>query len=69
LIERGGELTGFRAHEIMHGQPKTIGADALAAEAAAVMEKHRITGVLVVDEAGMLIGALNTNDLLRAKVI
>lgn len=69
MIERGGELRGFRAHEIMHVQPRTIRADALAAEAADMMEKHRITGVLVVDEAGLLIGALNTNDLLRAKVI
>ena len=39
------------------------------AQAAALMERHRITSVLVVDEAGTLVGALNTNDLLRAKVI
>jgi arabinose-5-phosphate isomerase len=33
------------------------------------MEAHRITSVLVVDEAGCLCGALNSNDLMRAKVI
>jgi arabinose-5-phosphate isomerase len=33
------------------------------------MEQHRITSVLVVDEGGRLIGALNSNDLMRAKVI
>jgi arabinose-5-phosphate isomerase len=33
------------------------------------MEQHRITSVLVVDEAGLLVGALNSNDLMRAKVI
>jgi arabinose-5-phosphate isomerase len=33
------------------------------------MELHRITSVLVVDEAGLLVGALNSNDLMRAKVI
>jgi arabinose-5-phosphate isomerase len=33
------------------------------------MELHRITSVLVVDEQGTLCGALNTNDLMRAKVI
>jgi len=33
------------------------------------MELHRITSVLVVDAQGQLCGALNTNDLMRAKVI
>ena len=42
---------------------------ALAVDAAGVMETHRITSVLVVDEAGRLVGALNSNDLMRAKVI
>jgi len=34
-----------------------------------LMEQHRITSVLVIDEADKLCGALNSNDLLRAKVI
>ena len=33
------------------------------------MEQHRITSVLVVDEGAWLVGALNSNDLMRAKVI
>ena len=33
------------------------------------MEQHRITSVLVVDAGGALVGALNSNDLMRAKVI
>lgn len=69
LIESGGELRGHRAHEVMHTGPRTIRAEALAAEAAALMEAHRITSVLVVDAEGRLIGALNANDLMRAKVI
>ena len=69
LIEQGRELQGLTAADVMRPQPRTIGPDALAAEAAALMERHRITSVLVVDEAGTLVGALNTNDLLRAKVI
>ncbi len=44
-------------------------ADALAVEAAGVMEQHRITSVLVVEADGRLVGALNSNDLMRAKVI
>jgi arabinose-5-phosphate isomerase len=33
------------------------------------MEQHRITSVLVVDGEGRLCGAVNSNDLMRAKVI
>jgi len=33
------------------------------------MELHRITSVLVVDAQGRLCGAVNSNDLMRAKVI
>ncbi len=40
-----------------------------AVDAAALMESRRITSVLVVDAAGRLCGALNSNDLMRAKVI
>jgi arabinose-5-phosphate isomerase len=38
-------------------------------EAAELMEQHRITSVLVVDAQGKLCGAVNSNDLMRAKVI
>ncbi len=69
LIERGVDLRSATAREVMHADPRTIRADALAAEAADLMEQHRITSVLVVDAHGLLVGALNTNDLMRAKVI
>ncbi len=69
LIERGGDLRALRAADVMHRAPKLVRADALAVEAAAVMEQHRVTSVLVVDDAGALVGALNSNDLMRAKVI
>jgi arabinose-5-phosphate isomerase len=46
-----------------------VRSDALAVEAADLMEAQRITSVLVVDGADRLIGALNSNDLMRAKVI
>jgi arabinose-5-phosphate isomerase len=54
---------------VMHSQPRSIRPDALAAEAADVMERHRITVLLVVDDAGRLVGAVSANDLMRAKVI
>jgi arabinose-5-phosphate isomerase len=69
LIEKGADLRQVKAREVMHPNPKTIQADTLAAEAAALMELHRITSVLVVDADGILVGAVNSNDLMRAKVI
>ena len=69
LIEKGQDLRSLKAGEVMHAKPRTIRQDALAVEAAEMMEAHRITSILVVDEAGRLCGALNTNDLMRAKVI
>ena len=69
LIERGADLRALTAEQVMHRSPRLVRADALAVEAAGVMEQHRITSVLVVDEDGRLVGALNSNDLMRAKVI
>ena len=59
----------LKAHEVMKAQPSTIHQDALAAQAAQLMEQLRITSLLVVDQDNRLCGALNSNDLMRAKVI
>jgi arabinose-5-phosphate isomerase len=69
LLEQGVDLRAMRARDLMHPGPRTIREDALAAEAVDLMEQYRITSVLVVDAEGCLSGALNTNDLMRAKVI
>jgi arabinose-5-phosphate isomerase len=69
LIETGADLRSLVAHEVMHPHPHLVRADALAVDAADAMELHRITSLLVVDAQGELVGAVNTNDLLRAKVI
>lgn len=69
LIEKGLDLRQLKASDVMHANPRTLRDDALAAEAADLMEAHRITSVLVVNAQGELVGAINTNDLMRAKVI
>ena len=69
LVEQGVDLRSSTAADVMHAQPRTVRADSLAVAAVALMEQYSITSVLVVDEAGVLCGALNTNDLMRAKVI
>jgi arabinose-5-phosphate isomerase len=69
LIERGEDLRALQAASVMHLDPKVIRDDALAVDAAGLMEQHRVTSVLVVDAAGRLVGALNFNQLMRAKVL
>jgi arabinose-5-phosphate isomerase len=71
LIEQGtsGDLRQLTAADVMKTQPRTVRADALAVEAADLMEAHRVTSVLVINADGRLCGALNSNDLMRAKVI
>jgi arabinose-5-phosphate isomerase len=69
LVETGADLRALKARDVMHANPKLVRADALAVDAAELMERYRITSVLVIDEQERLVGALNTNDLLRAKVI
>lgn len=69
LIEQGTDLRTAVARDVMRPHPRTVQEDALAVEAADLMEAHRISSVLVVNAQGRLCGALNTHDLMRAKVI
>ncbi|UXH78349.1 KpsF/GutQ family sugar-phosphate isomerase [Roseateles amylovorans] len=69
LIERGTDLRSLTAGEVMSPNPRTVAVDALAVEAADLMESARITLVLAVDEQQRLQGAVGFNDLMRAKVI
>ena len=69
LVEQGRDLRALTAGEVMHPKPRTVRDQALAVDAAQLMEQHRINSLLVVDAQGVLVGALNVNDLMRAKVI
>ena len=69
LVAKGQDLRSLKAHEVMHPGPHLVSDDALAVDAADLMERHRVTSLLVVDAAQRLVGALNSNDLMRAKVI
>lgn len=68
-IEDGTALRAAKAADLMHPQPRTISPDALAADAAQLMERHGITSVLVTDAAGTLVGMVHIRDLMLAKVI
>ena len=69
LVESGQDLRAISAADVMKPNPRTISVHALAAQAAQIMEDHRITSLLVVDDQQRLCGFINTNDLMRAKVI
>jgi len=68
-IEAGADLRAATAEQVMHSSPRTIAADALAVDAAEMMETHGITSVLVVGADGILTGIVHIGDLMRAKVI
>ncbi|MBN3758898.1 KpsF/GutQ family sugar-phosphate isomerase [Paraburkholderia sp. Tr-20389] len=69
VLERDGDFRALTIDSVMTHGPRTIGPDRLAVEAVELMERHRINQMLVVDEAGKLIGALNMHDLFSKKVI
>ncbi|MBP6898444.1 MAG: KpsF/GutQ family sugar-phosphate isomerase [Burkholderiaceae bacterium] len=69
LVERGEDLRALTAGQVMHRQPRFIRDSALAVAAAELMETHRITSVVVLDEADALVGMLSIGLLMRAKVI
>lgn len=63
------DVRSARIAEVMTANPRTIGADRLAVEAARLMETHKINGLVVVDGDNRPVGALNIHDLLRARVV
>ncbi|GAB2624631.1 KpsF/GutQ family sugar-phosphate isomerase [Novilysobacter erysipheiresistens] len=69
LDDRNVDLRTTRIDAVMTRAPKTIDSDALAVEAAQLMEAHKIGGLLVVDREQRVVGALNIHDLLRARVV
>jgi arabinose-5-phosphate isomerase len=68
-LASGCNFNTARIADVMSRNPKTIHANALAVEAAEMMERLRISELLVTAPDGRLAGALNHHDLMRAKVI
>ena len=63
------DVHSTRIVDVMTHRCKTVHSDILAAEATQIMDSAKINGLLVVNEAGILIGALSMHDLLRAGVV
>lgn len=69
LISRCGDIRALTVDQGMTAQPKTVPPTQLAITAANSMDKHRLNQLLIVDNNGLLLGALHMHDLLAAKVI
>ncbi|NYT75519.1 KpsF/GutQ family sugar-phosphate isomerase [Alcaligenaceae bacterium] len=69
LIVKQGDIRTLTVADGMTAHPKTIPPGSLAVEAATLMDAGQLSQMLVVDEAGLLLGALHMHDLLAAKVL
>lgn len=69
LADPGIDVRHARIVDVMTRSPVTIGAEALAIEAARLMETRKINALLVLDDERRVVGALNIHDLLRARVV
>lgn len=68
-FEQQINVSGVTMREVMHHNPSVIAHDELAIDAVALMEQRKINALLVVDQTGRLVGALNMHDLLMARVV
>ena len=66
VLDREINVHKATMREVMNSPGKSVKPTELAAAAANLMEKHRITALPVIDAQGALVGAFNVHDLLRA---
>ena len=69
LGDRSVDVHATPIADVMTRNPVTIDSDALAVEAARLMETRKINALLVLDAGRRVVGALNVHDLLRARVV
>ena len=69
VLDQGIDVREVRVDAVMTRGGKTVRASQLAAEAVALMEKHKITALLIEDDAGHLEGVVHMHDLLRSGVV
>src|SRR4029077_952563 len=59
-LERKPDLHSLKVTDIMKREPRTIAPRKLAAEAVELMERHKITQLLVVSDTGEMVGSPHT---------
>lgn len=68
-LARGMDPKSARVVDVMSTNPRTLRPNRLAMDAVKLMDDHKISQLLVVDEAQVLVGAIKMHDLLQAKVV
>jgi arabinose-5-phosphate isomerase len=68
-LDKEADVHNTQIQEIMSKNPKTISNQILAAEALAIMEKYKITSLIVINERHNPVGVIHIQDILRAGVI
>jgi arabinose-5-phosphate isomerase len=69
IFSSGINANSAKISDVMHTNPSTIKDHQMAVEAVELMEQKKISGLLVTDDTGKLVGAFNMHDLLMAKVV
>lgn len=68
MVEKGRPLDTLSAKDIMSRNPKVIERRELAVNAFSIMEKNKITSVVVLDE-GKYVGLIHIHDVLREGIV
>lgn len=68
-LDNGLDVRNTLMRDVMHDSCKTVPPGILAAEAVHLLDEHAITSLLIADEDGKLMGALNIHDLFRSGVM
>lgn len=68
-IAKHADLLGMPIQDVMTPSPVTLAADQLAIDVLKIYEEHNIDDVLVVDEEGRLVGAVDIQDLPKLKIL
>jgi len=68
-FEKMPDINSAQVKDFMTANCVTIEAERIASEALKLMHDHKISALMVIDQAGMVEGALNMQDLLRAGVV
>jgi len=68
-LDAGKDVHQTDMSSVMHSDCVTVRPDTMAAEAVRILEENKITALLIEDEDGVLVGALNIHDLFRAGVM
>ena len=69
VIDSGVDVRQVKISEVMTRGGKSVGAQQLAVDAVNLMDRHKITVLMVLDQQRKLLGVIHMHDLLRAGVV